>query len=55
MENSGRFPVDAPDGGAAHVGLQNVRERLKLMCGGTMELSQIDGGTAAVVRIPHES
>ena len=36
-------------------GLQNVRERLALMCGGTLEISAIAGGTAVVIRIPPET
>ena len=36
--------------GAAHVGLENVRERLALMCGGTLEIGPRAGG-GAVVRI----
>ena len=51
-DNSGGFSVDAPDGDAPHVGLQNVRERLALMCGGTLDISPIPGGTAVVVRVP---
>ncbi|MBR0266672.1 MAG: histidine kinase [Clostridia bacterium] len=38
---------------AAHVGLQNVRERLAFMCGGTLEIgSRPGGGTVAWIRIP---
>lgn len=37
----------------AHVGLQNVRERLAFMCGGTLEIgSRPGGGTVARIRIP---
>ncbi|MDO4615944.1 MAG: histidine kinase [Lachnospiraceae bacterium] len=38
-----------------HVGMQNVRERLRSMCGGTLELVSVVGeGTSAVIRIPRE-
>ena len=38
----------------AHIGLQNVAERLALMCGGTLEIkSAAPRGTVVTVRIPH--
>ena len=41
--------------GAGHVGLQNVRERLELMCGGTLDISpRPEGGTIVTVTIPRE-
>lgn len=39
--------------GEEHVGLQNVRERLKSMCGGTLTVRSIEGvGTRITVQIP---
>ena len=36
-----------------HIGLANVRDRLGLMCGGTLEVkSEIDEGTTVTMRIP---
>jgi sensor histidine kinase YesM len=36
-----------------HIGIRNVRERLKKMCGGTLTIdSRIGEGTTAVIRIP---
>ena len=52
-DNSGGFDPELTDGGP-HIGLQNVRERLELMCRGTLDISSIDGGAAVVVRIPKE-
>ena len=41
-------------GNDPHIGLQNVAERLALMCGGTLEIRQAaPRGTVATVRIPH--
>lgn len=42
--------------GAAHVGLENVRERLALMCGGTLEIGpRAGGGTLVRVFVPKEA
>lgn len=41
--------------GKKHVGIANVRNRLKTMCGGTLEItSEINTGTKALVKIPKE-
>ena len=41
--------------GAAHVGLDNVRERLALMCGGTLEIGpRAGGGTLVRIFVPKE-
>lgn len=38
-----------------HIGLQNVRERLRLVCGGTLEIAQNgERGTRATICIPKE-
>lgn len=39
--------------GRVHVGIQNVRSRLKDMCDGTLEVSSIPGqGTRIVITLP---
>lgn len=41
--------------GREHVGIQNVRTRLKDMCGGTLEVSSTPGkGTCAVITLPQK-
>lgn len=36
-----------------HIALANIRERLLLMCGGTMEIAIVEtGGTRVTIRIP---
>ena len=39
-------------GGRAHVGISNVRSRLKEMAGGSLDIESSDGGTTAIIRIP---
>ena len=34
------------------IGMKNVRERLQLLCGGTLELNKSEQGTEALIRIP---
>ncbi|MBQ8084980.1 MAG: histidine kinase [Lachnospiraceae bacterium] len=42
--------------GRTHVGLSNTRERLKMMCGGTLNISSRDGeGTRVTIKIPKEN
>lgn len=39
----------------SHMGIENVRQRLALLCSGTLELRSIEGsGTTAVITIPKE-
>ena len=41
------------DDGRTHIGIQNVRDRLKRMCNGTLEIeSQFNIGTVATITIP---
>lgn len=41
--------------GEAHIGLLNVRERLEIMCGGTLEIApRSSGGTVVTVFVPKE-
>ena len=51
-DNGGGFVPGAADDGAPHTGLQNVRERLELMCGGTLEIVSTSEGSVVTVRIP---
>ena len=47
------FDPDTLDG-SGHVGLQNVRERLRMMCGGTLDFRSAPGlGTTVSIRIPN--
>ena len=49
------FDVKAMDGDRKHVGLRNIRERLKVMVNGTLEIESTVGvGTKVVVKIPKE-
>ena len=43
----------APSGESTHIGMENVRERVHVMCGGTVDVdSEIGVGTRVTVRIP---
>lgn len=57
VEDNGPGFAAAPDAQSdakeTHVGLANVRERLELMCGGSLSIdSGSEGGTAVTIRIP---
>lgn len=54
-DNGVGFDVkQSADQAGTHIGLQNVRERVKQMCGGTMILnSEIGAGTEVTLLIPH--
>ncbi len=46
-------PHTAPSGESTHIGLENVRERIRQMCGGDLFVeTEIGKGTRAVIRIP---
>ena len=52
VEDNGAGYDPQPDS-QVHVGLQNVRERLAMLCGGTLEIGPREGGgTVVTVRIP---
>ena len=52
VEDDGAGYAPHPDS-EVHVGLQNVRERLEMMCGGTLEIGPREGGgTVVTVRVP---
>lgn len=41
--------------GKEHVGIRNVKDRVRSMCGGTLEIESIPGeGTTAVIRLPQK-
>lgn len=46
-------PGKEPDDGKLHVGIQNVKQRLHAMCGGTLTIESRPGeGTSVTIRIP---
>lgn len=49
-------PEKSPDDGRKHVGIQNIRERIRIMRQGTLTIESAPGeGTTALIRIPKES
>ena len=49
------FDTTLPQDGKKHIGIRNVRERLQMMCGGTLTVeSEVGKGTVALIRIPKE-
>ncbi len=61
LEDSGSSAAEAgmesqKNGKADHVGLQNVRERLEMLCGGTLDIAaRPGGGTVVTIFIPDHS
>lgn len=52
-DNGGGFDMAQELENGKHVGLRNIRERLKIMCDGTLEIHSSPGvGTTAVISIP---
>ena len=52
-DNGKGFDPAAAQGNPGHIGIQNVRERLQKLCGGTMRIdSAIGEGTTVTIRIP---
>ena len=46
-------PDEQKNDGRSHVGIANVRSRLKIMCNGTLEIkSEIGKGTETIINIP---
>ena len=46
-------PTEKKDDGRAHIGIENVRNRLQTMCGGSLEIESVPGsGTTATIKIP---
>ena len=55
VEDDGPGIGPEPEDSGAHVGLSNVRERLELMCGGTLDAApRPGGGTIVTVTIPRD-
>ncbi|MGN0424814.1 MAG: sensor histidine kinase [Acetatifactor sp.] len=54
-DNGVGFQTESLDDGKVHVGLKNIRERLAVMCGGTLMVeSSVGKGTVAEISIPKE-
>ena len=52
-DNGGGFDIAQELENGKHVGLRNIKERLKIMCDGTLEIHSSPGvGTTAVISIP---
>ena len=46
-------PDSVQSDGRTHVGISNVRSRLEIMCGGTLDItSDVGKGTTAIIKIP---
>lgn len=46
-------PNEKMDGSRAHIGIMNVKKRLEILCGGTLDISSVPNqGTSAVITIP---
>ena len=46
-------PAALQDDGKTHVGIENVRERLRMMCGGQLTVTSVPGvGTESVITLP---
>ena len=51
----GFYPEHYMDDGKTHIGIQNVRQRLEHMVGGTLEITSTPGvGTIATIIIPRK-
>ena len=48
-------PAALQDDGKTHVGIENVRERLRMMCGGQLTVTSVPGvGTESVITLPRK-
>ena len=55
VDDGAGFDTGAVLDDRGHVGLRNIRERLKVMVGGTLEIESAVGvGTKVVIKIPKE-
>ena len=53
VEDNGRGFAAPTDDGEPHIALKNIRQRLEIMCGGSLAItSSEDGGTVVTVTIP---
>lgn len=51
----GFSPEEQPDDGRKHIGIANVKYRLKVLCGGSLDIKSEKGkGTIVTIRIPKE-
>ena len=49
-------PMQKKADGRSHIGIQNVGDRLKAMCGGTLTIISIPGeGTTATMKLPKQT
>ena len=53
-DNGVGFDMNAETLGKGGIGLKNARQRLGIMCGGTLEISRLDGWTVARVSLPKD-
>jgi LytS/YehU family sensor histidine kinase len=53
-DNGGGFDLNSETFGKNSIGLKNTISRLKLMCGGTLDVSRQAGWTVIIIRIPNE-
>ncbi len=55
VEDDGPGIGPAPEDAEAHIGLANVKERLEIMCRGTLDTApRLGGGTIVIVTIPRD-
>ena len=55
IQDDGVGYTGTPQDGKAHIGIENVRQRLAILCGGTLTITGTEGqGTIAEMRIPKE-
>lgn len=48
-------PSEKPKDGRSHIGIDNIKQRLEIICGGRLEIASTPGkGTAATVHLPKE-
>lgn len=54
-DNGVGFDKSILEDGGKHIGIRNIRERIEVMCGGTLMIDSIPGtGTEALISIPKE-
>ncbi|MBR3561508.1 MAG: histidine kinase [Oscillospiraceae bacterium] len=55
VEDNGPGFADAPNDSEPHIALANIRQRLELMCGGSLQIAPREGGgTVVTVTIPRQ-
>ena len=55
IQDDGVGYTGIPQDGKTHIGIENVRQRLAILCGGTLTITGTEGqGTVAEMRIPKE-